>query len=474
MNPISAHNIINRILRIVGDIIYGISVSNRYNIIVGQPNQIPAVRYRKNAVSQLEIFRPKPFLRIKTVQLPANLFPLVLQEAPVLRPVFPPFLKLYPTNLVFSVRCFSKHFSIRPHSSRQGSFHRCRLSCLLLAVSHIAASRHSYRRHRNRRCRRNYQLQLCCRYSSFCSRSCYSCRRLSCASSGGCRCTGRSFNNSFCRPSGYSLGCTSGRRACPKGKSGANKTPHQRHLLRRHRRSRKHLTQGQHNDRGRNHMETAAHFSLLPENLLFHRFSGIVQTAFDGSFAALGQTGYLRDSHFIHVVGNHRCPLQYRQAFYYFFYNLYCFLPIQGFLRQPVLIPLRQRLKLPFFILSQKYLMSSPQLLTAQVKGDSGDPFPKIPAVLEPTQAPVGSQKGILYQIQRLLIALCNCFRVKIDQTVGLLIKSFKSLLIPFFRLFYQIFQLHGSFAAHPGTSFAFFILRTCNGSLHFFSIIIS
>ena len=83
----------------------------------------------------------------------------------------------------------------------------------------------------------------------------------------------------------------------------------------------------------------------------------------------------------------------------------------------------------------QQNLVVSPQLLTAQVKHDPGNPFPEIPDILKAFQPPVGCQKCILNQIQRLLLTFRHCFRMKIDQTVSLTVNGLKCLLISLLRL---------------------------------------
>ena len=104
--------------------------------------------------------------------------------------------------------------------------------------------------------------------------------------------------------------------------------PYQRHLLRRYRHSRKHLTQGQHHHRACNHMQAASHFPLFPQNALLHGLSGIVQTALDRSLAALGQTGDFPNPHLVHIVSYHRRFLQDRKPFDHITYNLYRLLAV--------------------------------------------------------------------------------------------------------------------------------------------------
>ena len=169
-------------------------------------------------------------------------------------------------------------------------------------------------------------------------------------------------------------------------------------------------------------MEAASHFSLLLKNPFLHSLSGVIQTALDGSLAALGQTGYISDAHFVHIVGDYRRLLQHRQPLNHLFYNLYRFLSVQRLLRQTGLILLRQRLKFLFSILAQQHLMGSPKLLAAQIKYNTGDPFPKVPAVLKAIQAIVGRQIGVLNQVQGLLLIFRDGLGMEVDQTVGLLI----------------------------------------------------
>ena len=118
----------------------------------------------------------EPFIRIEIIQLPVNLRPLLFQVCSVCFPVFPPFVKFYPSGLSFCGD-FSLTFYLRQDTALAFLLcHRglcggslCHNGCLPLAVRHIACSCHPYGNYRNCGGRPRNQLQFSyCRASFHC------------------------------------------------------------------------------------------------------------------------------------------------------------------------------------------------------------------------------------------------------------------------------------------------------------------